>query len=80
MNSHKQGVNMNEANQAALNGLARQCNTELKQVDKQNLPLLKSITDRFAAKAKLIGFSKTELMCQIGRINKQLVDRRLDGY
>lgn len=69
-----------EQQYAALNGIARSCNNELKQVDKKNLPLLKSITDRFSYKAKLIGFSKIELMCQIGRINGKLVDRRLDGY
>lgn len=69
-----------EQQHAALNALARRCNEELKQVDAKNLDLLKSITDRFAEQSKLIGFSKTELLVQIGRVNGKLVDRRLDGY
>lgn len=69
-----------EQQYAALNALARRCSKELKQVDTKNLPLLKSITDRFAEQSKLIGFSKIELLVQIGRINGKLVDRRLDGY
>lgn len=70
----------NEQRFAALNGIARSCNNELKKADKKNLEALKSITDRFAGKAKLIGFNKTDLLCQIGRINGKLIDRRLDGY
>lgn len=69
-----------EQQYAALNALARRCNAELKQVDAGDLDLLKSITDRFAEQSKLIGFSKTELLVQIGRVNGKLVDRRLDGY
>lgn len=69
-----------EQQYAALNALARRCNKELKQVDTKNLDLLQSITGRFAEQSKLIGFSKTELLVQIGRINGKLVDRRLDGY
>lgn len=69
-----------EQQYAALNAIASRCNDELKQVDIKNLDLLKSITDRFAKQSKLIGFSKTELLVQIGRVNGKLVDRRLDGY
>ena len=62
---------------AALNGLAQACNKELRQEDAKNLSLLKSITDHFTEKAKLIGFSKTELLHRIGVLNGQTTDRRL---
>lgn len=73
-------MSKSEQQHAALKGIARACNAELKQVDSKNLKLLKSITDAFGTKAKLIGFSKTELLHQIGVLNGKLVDRRLDGY
>lgn len=66
-----------EQQYAALNALAKACNSELKQVDKQNLSLITSITDGFAEKAKLIGFSKTELIWRIGVINGNMTDRRV---
>lgn len=68
-----------EQQHAALNALAKQCNAELKKADKQDLKAMAEISDRFAEKAKIIGFSKIEMMHRIGVINGQLTDRRLEG-
>jgi hypothetical protein len=70
----------NEQRFAALNAIARECNKELKTVNKDDLEALKIIIDKHSEKAVLIGFSKIEMIIQIGRINGRLVDRRLDGY
>lgn len=69
-----------EAEYTALNAIGVKCNTELKQMDKKDLHGMKAIIDRFAKTAELIGFTAMDLKVQIGRINGQLVDRRLEGY
>lgn len=69
-----------EQQYAALNAIAKECNKQLKMLSKGDLLAMADVTVKFAEKAKIIGFSKTELLHRIGVINGQLTDRRLEGF
>lgn len=62
----------------ALNAIAKRCNSEIKIIDREDMEAIKEATDRFAVDAKLIGFSKTDMLIEIGCINGVLKNRRLD--
>lgn len=67
-----------EVQYTALNSLSRKCNDQLKKIDKKDLLAMRDITDKFAEQAKLLGFSKMEMMLQIGYINGKLTNHRLE--
>lgn len=64
----------NEANNALL-AAARQCREEMSAIDKGNLSKFKEITDKHTNSLSLIGFTKSDLLCQIGRLNGRLTER-----
>ena len=55
--------------------ICKACNDEIRPIDRKDLAAIRLVMDRYAAKAKLLGFSKTVMMYQIGVINGQLVDK-----
>lgn len=55
--------------------ICRQCNDEMKKVDRKDLSALKAITDNHGERATLLGFSKIKMMHQIGVINGVLRER-----
>lgn len=59
----------------ALNAIARKCNDEIRPIDKKDLASIRKVMDRYAEQAILLGFTKTRMMIEIGRINGVLVDR-----
>lgn len=59
----------------AFKAICRQCNDEMKTVDRKDLVALKDITDKHGKKAELLGFSKTKMMYQIGVINGVFKER-----
>ncbi len=59
----------------ALNAIARQCNDEIRPIDRKDLAAIRKVMDKHAEKAILLGFTKTRMMIEIGRINGVLVDR-----
>lgn len=63
---------MNTPNEILLNQYARQCNKEMIAQGVKNQAAHKTITDRYAAMLKSVGFTKTRLLVEIGRINGQL--------
>lgn len=67
-----------EEQYTALNAISRKCNDQLKKIDKKDLPAMRSITDKFAEQAKCLGFSKMEMMLQIGYINGRFTNHRLE--
>ena len=62
----------------ALNAIAKRCSDAMNAISKDNLAALREITDRFAVDAKLIGFSKIEMMHEIGVVNGVLKNRKLN--
>jgi hypothetical protein len=62
----------------ALKAIAKSCNNEMKTIDRNDMKSLAETTNRFADKAKAIGFSRFDMMHMIGCINGVLKDRRLD--
>lgn len=67
-----------EAQHNALNAIAKRCNSEMKAVNKLDLSALRCITNRHSVDAKLLGFTHTDMMVEIGRVNGVLKNRRLD--
>ncbi len=59
----------------ALNAIARKCNDEIRPIDKKDLAAIRKVMDKHAEQAILLGFTKTRMMIEIGRINGVLVDR-----
>lgn len=66
---------MNTQPEILLNQVARRCSKEMIQAGTRNMDAHKVITTKYAAILKEVGFSKIEMMSEIGRINKQLRDR-----
>lgn len=66
---------MDYQRQNALNAIAKKCNDEMNPIDKSNLSKLCEIADKYAAQAKLLGFSKIQMMRCIGVMNGVLVER-----
>lgn len=69
------GEIMSYENINALNAIAKKCNDEMKAVDKKNTSALRKICDKWASQARLIGFSRVEMLYRIGVNNGQLVER-----
>lgn len=67
---------MNNENHNALNSIARKCNEEMKKAGRDNLKALAAITNRYADTIKLLGFTKLDLLHEIGIINGRFEDRR----
>ena len=63
----------------ALTAIARTCSDEMKLAGLNNLTAHRIITDKHAQKAIALGFTKTAMMVQIGRVNGVLKDRSLEG-
>lgn len=61
----------------ALKAIARRCNEELKPIDRRDLKAMAAITRKYGEQAKLIGFSHTHMMVEIGYLNKALTDRSM---
>lgn len=66
----------NEENKNALNAIARKCNAAMKDVGKENIPELIKVTNRHEEMVKLLGFTKTDLLVEIGIINGRLTDKK----
>lgn len=66
---------MDYTNQNALNAIAKSCNEEMNPIDKSNLAKLREVSDKWAAKAKLLGYSKIQMMYRIGVMNGVLEER-----
>lgn len=66
---------MCEMKQNAFLAICKACNEEIRPIDRKDLSTIRVVMDRHAVKAKLLGFSKVQMMCQIGRINGVLTDR-----
>lgn len=60
----------------ALHSVAVACNKEMKGVDKNDVGKLAEVTSRHLEKVKPMGFSKTDLLVEIGYINGVLQDKR----
>tara|TARA_R110002074_G_scaffold344039_2_gene514458 strand:+ start:1301 stop:1513 length:213 start_codon:yes stop_codon:yes gene_type:complete len=67
-----------EAQYSALNGLALKAKDKLKGIRHTQTKLITEVLKPFTEQAKLLNFSHTDLLVQIGRINRQLTDRRCD--
>ncbi len=61
----------------ALTAIAKRCSAEMKAAGLNNQAEHIKITDRYAKEAASLGFIKSAMMVQIGRVNGVLVDRRL---
>lgn len=59
----------------ALNSVARKCAKEMAKVGKDNIQALIEITTKHEQTIKALGFNKTDLLVEIGRINGRLEDR-----
>lgn len=66
---------MDIVKQNAFLAICKACNDEIRPIDRKDLLAIRKVMDKHAAKAILIGFSKTAMMCQIGRINGVLRER-----
>lgn len=66
---------MNTQPEILLNQVARRCNKEMTEAGVKNMSAHKVITDRYASMLKSVGFTKTRLLVEIGRINGQLLER-----
>ncbi len=66
---------MNTQAEILLNQVARRCSKEMIQAGVKNMDAHKSITTKYAAMLKSVGFSKIQMMGEIGRINGQLRER-----
>ena len=60
----------------ALNAVARQCNKELKKCEKNDISSKKLITEKRHKKIAGLGFTKTDLLHEVGCINGILTNRR----
>ena len=67
-----------EAQYNALNGIAIKAKEKLNGLRHTQTKLITETLRPFTEQAKLMNFSHTDLLVQIGRINGQLVDRRCD--
>lgn len=63
---------------AGLNSLAIKANQALKGFSHKQVKAITETIKPYSEQAKLLGFSHTELLVQIGRSNNILVDRRCD--
>lgn len=59
----------------ALNQIARRCSKEMIAKGAKNMTAHKSILDTYEAIVKQIGFTRIQLMSEIGRVNNQLRER-----
>ena len=66
---------MSFTNQNAFLSICKACNEEIRPIDRKDLAAIRTVMDKHAAKAILIGFSKVQMMCQIGVINGVLRER-----
>ncbi len=66
---------MSFATENAFLAICKACNDEIRPIDRKDLLGIRKIMDKHAAKAILLGFSKVQMMCQIGRINGVLRER-----
>ena len=55
--------------------ICKACNEEIRPIDRKDLAAIRTVMDKHAAKVVLLGFSKVQMMCQIGVINGVLRDR-----
>ena len=55
--------------------ICKACNEEIRPIDRKDLAAIRLVMDKHATKAKLLGFSKTIMMYQIGVINGVLKER-----
>ena len=67
-----------EAHYNALNGLAVKAKEQIKGLKHTQTKLITERLRPFTEQAKLLNFSHTDVLVQIGRLNGQLVDRRCD--
>ena len=67
-----------EAQYAALNALAVKAKQALKGFSHNQVNAITETIKPYSEQAKLLGFSHTDLLVQIGRSNNILVDRRCD--
>lgn len=70
------GNTYSDAEYNALHAVAVQCNKELKECSKNDIPAKTKVTDKHWKKVSGMGFSKIDLLREIGCINGVLVDRR----
>lgn len=61
--------------QNAFLAICKACNEEIRPIDRKDLKAIRAVMDKHAAKAILLGFSKVQMMCQIGVINGVLRER-----
>ena len=66
---------MNIVNENAFLSICKACNEEIRPIDRKDLKAIRTVMDKHAAKAILLGFSKVQMMCQIGVINGVLRER-----
>ena len=66
---------MCEMKKNAFLAICKACNEEIRPIDRKDLKAIRTVMDKHAAKAILIGFSKVQMMCQIGVINGVLRER-----
>jgi hypothetical protein len=66
---------MCEMKHNAFLAICKACNEEIRPIDRKDLTAIRLVMDKHAANAKLLGFSKVAMMCQIGRINGVLRER-----
>lgn len=64
----------NETHNALL-AAARQCRKEMRGIDKSDLAGFKVITDKHTESLLILGFTKSHLLVEIGRLNGRLTER-----
>ena len=67
-----------EVQYAALNALAVKAKQALKGFSHKQVNAITETIKPYSEQAKLLGFSHTDLLVQIGRANNILIDRRCD--
>lgn len=66
---------MCNAKQNAFLAICNACNEEVRPIDRKDLKSIRAVMDKHASKANLLGFSKVDMMRQIGVINGVLRER-----
>ena len=66
---------MCEVRNNAFLAICKACNEEIRPIDRKDLAAIRTVMDKHAAKAILLGFSKVQMSHQIAVINGVLKDR-----
>ena len=66
---------MCEVRNNAFLAICKACNEEIRPIDRKDLSAIRTVMDKHAANAKLLGFSKVAMMHKIGVMNGVLKER-----